>query len=79
MNAISVFFGLFAEYVLITKNQLKSFVKRSPPQNWSEGDKGTILIIPGFLETWVFLETIGNVLSQQGYRILTVPHLRRNM
>jgi triacylglycerol lipase len=70
---------IFKEYKLILKRQFESFSQKDPPTEWSNGNKGNIILIPGFFETWVFFKNIADNLNKQGYRILVVKKLGRNL
>jgi esterase/lipase len=66
------------EYLLIIKLNIKGFLKRSLPKNWSQGDKQDVILIHGFRENWIFLEKIGNFLSNKGYKVHVSKRLKIN-
>lgn len=68
---------LLLEYLLIVRLHLRAFLHR-PPSAWQRGDKGTVLLVPGFGEPWTFLATPAGQLSSRGYRIHLVPNLNYN-
>lgn len=70
---------LISEYLLILKKQIKSLVFTKPPEKWQRGIKGNIILLPGFAETWIFLDTISNALNQLGFRIYVIKPLGRNL
>jgi hypothetical protein len=72
-------FGFIAEYILITKKQVESVLFTKSPKNWRYGTKGNVILLPGFAETWVFLNTIAECLNCLGYRIFVVKSLGRNV
>lgn len=69
--------GFIIEYLLILKIHVVSLGK-TPPAKWSVGNKGDIILVLGFGETWRFLENIGNHLNQLGFRIHTIPEFSYN-
>jgi len=78
MNFTKIILYIFAEYLLILRIHLKSFLYRNPPAKWLKGTKGDIILLQGFSETWLFLEKIGNTLSSAGYRIHVIGKLNHN-
>jgi esterase/lipase len=68
-NIILVIPALVIEYLLIIKLNIKGLMKRKPPKNWLQGDKKDIILLHGYRENWIFLEKIGNFLSNKGYKI----------
>ncbi|MFO0704135.1 MAG: hypothetical protein U0525_05460 [Patescibacteria group bacterium] len=65
------------EYWLILQTHAISPFKKIPAR-WKNGIKGDVILIPGFGETWCFLEIIGNTLNTEGYRIHTIQMLSYN-
>jgi triacylglycerol esterase/lipase EstA (alpha/beta hydrolase family) len=64
------------EYLLIAYIRLLPFIKHSLPEEWSVGEKGTVVLIPGFHESnYCFLD-LGNQLNKHGYRIVTIPDFK---
>ncbi len=66
------------EWLLVLKRELQTIFYIQPPLKWNHGSKGDVILIHGFNETWVFLETLGNFLNEKGYRVHTLPMLGRN-
>ncbi|MFA6250519.1 MAG: hypothetical protein WC686_03395 [Candidatus Shapirobacteria bacterium] len=72
MNIIKIIIGVVADYGLIAYYAVKSLPKKETPPEWRVGSKGDVLLIPGLLENWVFMEKIGWDLNQKGFRVHTV-------
>jgi hypothetical protein len=68
---------LIWEYLLIVKIHVIS-LGREIPKNWKNGDKGDVILLQGFMETWCFLEKIGNALNAAGYRVHTINEFAYN-
>ena len=60
---------LITEYFLIVYFWLLPFIKRKPPANWGFGEKGNVILIPGFQETYLSLYFVANYLNANGYKI----------
>lgn len=75
---MSIIYFLILEYILILRLNLLGFFKKSPV-SWSKGEKGDVILVPGFGERWIFLETIAEHLNRLGYRIHTIPELNNNI
>lgn len=58
--------NLHKEYLYLLK---KFFVSHFPPQKWSVGNKGNVILVPGFMDDHVFLTAIANALNAIGYKI----------
>lgn len=43
------------------------------PKNWNHGEKGNVVIIPGYAGKYCNLATIAEFLNNKGYRIIPVP------
>ena len=54
-------------------------VIKTPPEEWKSGNKGSILIIQGFWDTWSGLFTIGDFLNKIGFKIFVVKKLGFNI
>lgn len=50
----------------------------SPPSHWKKGEKGTVVLLPGFGEPWTFLQTIAEDLNKLGYAIHVIQKLTYN-
>lgn len=66
------------EYLLILRNRFYSYAHPYPPEQWSNGESGDILLIQGLHERWTHLRTIGNTLNNIGFRIHIVNDLENN-
>src|SRR3989344_898327 len=62
----------FIEIFSIVKNVIKRIIHHKLPTPWSIGNKGNVLLIPGFTESWQDLEEIGNYLNTLGYKIYII-------
>lgn len=67
------------EWFTIFTLYIRSVVDKAPPAQWSTGEAGTIVLLPGQTETWNFFRTIADALNQSGYRILVIPELNWNL
>lgn len=65
---------LLLEYLLIARLHLRA-MRHQPPVAWRHGDKGAIVLIPGFGEPWTFLAALAGQLNARGYQIHLVPKL----
>lgn len=72
-------FAYILEYILIINLNLQSIFIKNPPKQWSSGDKGTIILLPGLYETWIFLAHIADKLSKNGYKITVLKSLNYNL
>lgn len=73
MNLLAIIYYLILEYLLILYLKIKGLFFRNPPVEWQNGEKGDVVIILGFGETWVFLEKIAKYLHKKGSRIHFLP------
>lgn len=78
LKIILVIPSLIFEYLLIIRLNIKGLMKRKPPKNRSRGNKQDVILIHGFRENWIFLEKIGNFLSNKGYKIHVPKQLKIN-
>lgn len=72
------FLEIVDNYQLVLRRQVRSLASKDPPANWKVGTNREVLLLPGFLETWIFMEIIGNHLNKKGYRVHVVKELKRN-
>lgn len=79
MKIFRIVGGMVAEYVQMEWLQVLSWFYPDPPQEWKNGTKGDIILIPGFYEPWTFFRFLGYRLNEKGYRIRTIPGLHGRM
>ncbi len=72
------FFWLLPERVTILIKYFLSLFNRKPPQKWSRGNRGNVLLFQGVHSSWYFLKSWGDALNREGFRIFTVPGLGYN-
>jgi triacylglycerol esterase/lipase EstA (alpha/beta hydrolase family) len=46
-----------------------------PNTLWKTGNKGNVILIPGFNENYIFMDTIASALYKEGYAIHVLPQL----
>lgn len=63
---------MLSEYILILWNYIKAIYLK-PPLEWKSGEKGNVILVMGYAENFVFLETIGKFLNKRGYKVWIVP------
>lgn len=56
------------EYVLFIVFWIRSFWTEHP-EHWSVGEKGDVVLIPGFNESWYFFYDLANAINKFGYRV----------
>ncbi len=56
----------------------KGLLHKSPPSHWKKGEKGSVILLPGFGEPWTFLQTIAEDLNKLGYAIHVEQKLTYN-
>ncbi len=78
MNILSLLSEFILEYQLILQRTIQQYRSATPPDTWSKGKKGDVIIVPGFNETWLFQKTIADFLNSLGYRIHTIPTIDHN-
>lgn len=78
ISLLAILIQFIEEYLLIVRKQIATLLFRTPPQQWNIGPKGNVIILPGFTETWTFLQTCADYLNKLGYRIYVVDTLGRN-
>ncbi len=61
-----IFFELTKEYLYLLK---RYFVSHIPPAKWLEGERGNVILVPGFMDDHVFLMPIADALNSAGYKI----------
>lgn len=61
--------GLVREFIYIWS---KYFLSKSIPSDWQNGEKGNVILVPGFMDDHVFLMPIGNALNKIGFKIHTL-------
>lgn len=59
------------------KSRLNKF-PADPPASWSLGERGDVLLVQGWRESWHFFEIIGGRLNKLGYRIHLIRSLEHN-
>lgn len=47
----------------------KYFISHKIPTYWANGDKGDVILVPGFADDHIFLMKIGEELNKNGYKI----------
>ncbi len=52
----------------------KYYKKREEPESWKIGEKGEVILVPGFNDDHLFLTPIGNALNKKGFRV----HIMKN-
>lgn len=62
------------EYKLIAKTKTLRTVYKNPPENWKEGTKGDIVIVPGWHESWHAFLFLANNLNDNGYKIHVIEN-----
>ncbi|MDQ7020622.1 MAG: hypothetical protein Q9M91_02130 [Candidatus Dojkabacteria bacterium] len=53
------------------------FSSRKVPVSWSEGEKGVIVLIPGFAEKVSFIKLLGDRFNKNGYKVVYPNSLSR--
>lgn len=71
-------YALILEYLLIIKLKLRSYRIKQPPEQWTYGQKGDVLLIHGWNETWSYLLEVGNFINWLGYRVHICDNIDRN-
>ncbi len=66
---------LVQEYLLIAKHTKRKHAKIAPPQSWCVGDKGHIIIIPGWHGSYHSLFTLADALNKEGFCIHTLQNV----
>ncbi len=66
------------DHSLALKNWLK-WPFQNLPESWKNGEKGDVILIPGFLSTWNFLTTIGNFTNSLGFRVHVIKNIDINV
>ncbi len=79
MKYFRLFVDFSIEYFIILKNQFLALFLKKPPQAWQHGTKGTVVLIPGFGETWIFLRPVADFVNSLGYKVLVVEDLGNNL
>ncbi len=64
---------------LILRNHVLAFLTPHPPQSWSVGDKGDVILLQGHNAEWVSLKKIGKAIHKKGYRIHFVEKIGSDM
>ncbi len=75
---MKIIWDLVLEYVLIFQKTIEKYTMKNPPEEWRTGDKGDVILVPGFEETWVAFRTLSNFLNSKGYKIHRIPFLEPN-
>lgn len=71
-------YALIREYFLIIKLKLRTYRIKQPPEQWTYGQKGNVLLIHGWNETWSYLLEVGNFINWLGYRVHICDNIDRN-
>lgn len=58
---------ILIEYKLYITGRIRMLTR--PPKEWSRGDKGNVILIPGFADNHYYLTYIGNELNHLGFKI----------
>lgn len=72
-----IIIDLTKEYFLIIKNFILFYLS-SVPENWQNGDKGSVILFYGLNGHWTDLRTIGIHLNKMGYKIIVINYNSRN-
>src|SRR5438270_6102435 len=67
-----------SNHALVISKQTHSLVRHFSPNNWAKGTVGDVILLPGFGETWFFMEKIGNHLNSLGFKVHVIRSLARN-
>lgn len=75
VKKISFFIGIILELILLIRLHVRAIFILHPPPDWSIGNKGHIILIPGYSGHWSFFFSLANSLNQEGYRIHVLPEI----
>lgn len=68
---------IIAEYWTIIRAHFVNTFIPYDPKHWTKGEKGDIVIVQGFNDKPTYLRKIADKLNSLGYRIHTIPELKR--
>ncbi|MWB99519.1 esterase/lipase family protein [Agromyces seonyuensis] len=74
----AVWWGL--DYVDATRRQLRVLAPRGAARRWAVGDEDRpeLVLLPGVIEHWTFLEPLGDRLHRAGFRVRVVHGIGAN-
>jgi pimeloyl-ACP methyl ester carboxylesterase len=67
-----------SDYAYAVAWQVRGFVSRRAPDDYLDGDRRPIVVIPGIWETWSFLRPIIDPLHERGHPLHVLDSLGRN-
>ena len=79
ITLFSHIFFFTKDYALIVQRHFQSLIYNNPPTHWKIGTKGDVVVIPGYMEKWVFLRTLAEFLNKLGYRVHILRSLEETM
>jgi hypothetical protein len=56
----------------------ESKVDRNPPEAWSHGRRGDVVLFPGWMENWSALWDLGMLANKLGFKVHTIRELGNN-
>lgn len=68
------------DYGYLFRAHLRAFKGRKLPKAYvdKKNPKGTVLLIPGLFEHWLFLKDVGDFLHERGYQVHVVQEINTN-
>jgi triacylglycerol lipase len=66
------------DYAYAVAWQVRGFVSRRAPDDYLDGDRRPVLVLPGIWETWSFLRPIIDPLHRRGHPLHVLDDLGRN-
>ena len=75
MAYLKLAYYLLLEYILTIRLYIQALFKKHVPTHWRRGDKGDVILIPGYSVPWNFMEQIADALNHEGYTIHVVSKL----
>lgn len=70
------------DYVHLLRGGVAMYVHREPPKHYLDfilPHKSAVILLPGFLEKWGFMKTLGDYISLHGHPTYIVPNLGYNI
>jgi pimeloyl-ACP methyl ester carboxylesterase len=66
------------DYIYASWWQVRAFFDRTDPAKYRDGDRTTLVVVPGIYETWRFLQPLIVALHERGHPVHVVESLGRN-
>jgi len=73
-----IVWGVIRDMWIILQNRWLGVFIATPPEGWSCGQRGDVLMIHGYAGSWISMRFLGDACNKAGYRVHILTGLRAN-